>query len=395
MKHQTSQSARSVLTGREREPSRHERRRIAVIGGGLGGLSCARELQLRGYHPVVFEAGDRLGGRCSSLDTPIGWFDHAAQAINGTTRLQSYAAAQPGELAALHPWTVTATPAEDECKGKDRDKDVDEEASSRTLKPMGLVGVPSMLALANAVARPLDVRLHTPIQQAQRRGTRWVLRDATGNIDEGFQALVLAMPAPLALPLAQASAGLTAALSAVQYSSRWVLMLGSERPLGLPACREFQGSPIEKVVAMHSKPGRPSQGSQRWFIQASERWSLQHAQDDADTVVELLLDLFCAHAGRSITPNFVRAQPWRYGFVKTPANAPGYSACLWDDDVRLGVCGDSVVASRLDLVHRSGAELAALMADGLTSYHQQPKPSATPVLSRDHRASSETQAAHG
>jgi renalase len=388
MNNQASQSARSVL-------SRQTRQRIAVIGGGLGGLSCARELQLRGYHPVVFEASDRLGGRCSSLSTPIGWFDDAAQAINGTTRLQSYAAALPGELAALHPWTVTATPAEDECKGKDRDKDIDEDASSRTLKPMGLVGVPSMLALANAVARPLDVRLHTPIQQVQRRGGRWVLRDVAGDIDEDFQALVLAMPAPLALPLAQASAGLTAALGTVQFGSRWVLMLGSERPVGLPACREFQGSPIEKVVAMHSKPGRPSQGSQRWFIQASERWSQLHAHDDADTVVEQLLDLFSAHAGRSITPNFVRAQPWRYGFVKTPAHAPGYSACLWDDDVRLGVCGDSVVASQVDLVHRSGAELAALMADGLTSHHAHAKHPTAQALGRNLAPPVAAQAAHG
>jgi oxygen-dependent protoporphyrinogen oxidase len=37
--------------------------RIAVIGGGIAGLSAAHELIRRGADPVVFEAGDRAGGK--------------------------------------------------------------------------------------------------------------------------------------------------------------------------------------------------------------------------------------------------------------------------------------------------------------------------------------------
>lgn len=360
MNHQRNRGLASVLT--YRIPPR-----VAVIGAGVAGLTCARELCLRGYDPVVFEATDRLGGRCSSRTTRIGWFDDAAQSISGATRLASYAVQRPGELAAVHPWTVPATPAEDEPKGGDWDKDEDEADATRSLKLMGAVGVPSMLALADAIARPLDVRLRTPIQQAHRRGARWVLRDAAGEIDEDFQALVLAIPAPLALPLARESPALAAALHAVRYRSRWVLLLGSERPVGLPGYLEFQGSPIERVAAMHSKPGRPSNRPQRWFVEADEQWSLRHEHDDAETVVDLLLDNLRAHAGRSITPNFVCAQQWRHAFVETPATMPGHSECLWDDEVRLGVCGDSVVASQVDRVHRSGVALARTMADGLLS----------------------------
>lgn len=345
-------------------PSCREPRRIAVIGAGFGGLGCARELRLRGDHPVVFEASDRLGGRCSSLDTRIGWFDDGAQTIGAATSLAACAAQRPGELAAVHPWTVAATPDEDEPMGHHRDKDDADAEATRTLKPMGMVGVPSMLALAHAVARPLDVRLHSPIQQAWRQGARWVLRDATGNIDEDFQALVLAIPAPLALPLAHESPGLAAALLGVRYRSRWVLLLGSDRPVALPGYREFQGSPIERVAAMHSKPGRPSGVPQRWFVEADERWSLQHEHDDAETVAELLHDNFSAHAGRPVMPNFLCARQWRHAFVATPAGQPGPADFLWDDGVRLGVCGDSVVASQVALVHRSGVALAARIAEG-------------------------------
>jgi monoamine oxidase len=38
--------------------------RIVVIGAGLAGLSCAYQLQQAGYSAQVYEASDRLGGRC-------------------------------------------------------------------------------------------------------------------------------------------------------------------------------------------------------------------------------------------------------------------------------------------------------------------------------------------
>jgi renalase len=340
--------------------------RVAVVGGGIAGLTWARELRLRGYDPVVFEADDRLGGRCSSRSTRVGLFDDGAQCINGATRLAAHAVQPPGELAALHPWTIAATPAEEERNSRAWKQNEDEADVERTLKLMGAVGVPSMAALADALARPLQVRLNTPIVQAQRRATKWALSSAVGEIEEDFQALVLAIPAPLAMPLVRESSELTAALRAVRYRSRWVLLLGSERPVPLPGYREFQGSPIERVAAMHSKPGRLATGPQRWFVEADERWSLQHEHEDAETVADLLLDNFRAHACRSVMPSFLQAQQWRHAFVETPATTPRRTECLWDDKVQLGVCGDSVVASQVDRVHRSGIDMARAVAEGLT-----------------------------
>ncbi len=341
--------------------------RIAVIGGGIAGLTCARELVLRGCEPVVFEASGRLGGRCSSRSTRVGLFDDGAQCITGATRLAAYALQRPGELAALHPWTVAATPAEEDRAVKVWKKDEEETDVTRTLKLLGAVGVPSMAGLAEALGGTLDVRMNTPILQAQRQGSRWALSTPAGPVDEDFQALVLAVPAPLALPLALASPELSQALRAVRYRSRWVLLLGSERPVALPAYREFQGSPIERVAAMHSKPGRSASGHQRWFIEADERWSLQHEHVDAETVADLLLDIFRAHAGRQVSPILLQAQQWRHAFVQTPATTPSHSECLWDDAMRLGVCGDSVVASQVDRVHRSGVDMARTVAEGLAA----------------------------
>jgi len=54
--------------------------RIAVVGAGLAGLTCAYRLQQAGYRPEVYEAADRVGGRCWTIR---GVFDEGQIAEHG------------------------------------------------------------------------------------------------------------------------------------------------------------------------------------------------------------------------------------------------------------------------------------------------------------------------
>jgi NADPH-dependent glutamate synthase beta subunit-like oxidoreductase len=49
---------------KERKPSKivKDKEKVAIIGGGPGGLMCAYHLSKRGYKVTIFEASDRLGG---------------------------------------------------------------------------------------------------------------------------------------------------------------------------------------------------------------------------------------------------------------------------------------------------------------------------------------------
>src|ERR1700740_3092765 len=49
-----------------------ERRDVVVVGAGLAGLSCARDLAAAGTDVLVFEARDRAGGRVDQFTTPDG-----------------------------------------------------------------------------------------------------------------------------------------------------------------------------------------------------------------------------------------------------------------------------------------------------------------------------------
>ncbi|MGW1881262.1 hydroxysqualene dehydroxylase [Streptomyces sp. NPDC001970] len=55
-----------AATGRAAAPGR----RVAVLGGGVSGLSAAQELAERGYAVTVYEYYDVLGGKARSMDVP-------------------------------------------------------------------------------------------------------------------------------------------------------------------------------------------------------------------------------------------------------------------------------------------------------------------------------------
>ncbi|MFT3769442.1 MAG: NAD(P)/FAD-dependent oxidoreductase [Minicystis sp.] len=65
-------SATALALGLDRPSRAADTPRIAIVGAGIAGLSCALDLRDRGVHATVYEASDRVGGRMFSN---IGYFD--------------------------------------------------------------------------------------------------------------------------------------------------------------------------------------------------------------------------------------------------------------------------------------------------------------------------------
>jgi monoamine oxidase len=57
-------AAAAMLGGRLPRATAASTPRIVVVGGGLAGLTCAYRLKQAGYRADLYEASDRLGGRC-------------------------------------------------------------------------------------------------------------------------------------------------------------------------------------------------------------------------------------------------------------------------------------------------------------------------------------------
>jgi len=93
---------------REGAPRPTRRKRVAVVGGGPGGMEAARRLALDGHEVVLFEKSDRLGGtlRFASLayaanEALLDWLRAQVEASDALVRLRT--AATPELLAALAP----------------------------------------------------------------------------------------------------------------------------------------------------------------------------------------------------------------------------------------------------------------------------------------------------
>ena len=73
-------------------------KKVAIIGGGIGGMETARVLALRGHKPVIFEKSDRLGGAFNAASAPsfkekdrelLKWYEKEMKDLNIEIRLNT------------------------------------------------------------------------------------------------------------------------------------------------------------------------------------------------------------------------------------------------------------------------------------------------------------------
>ena len=67
-----------------------QKKRVIIIGGGIAGCEAARVLAIRGHEPVLYEAGQRLGGALYEAGIPsfkeddlalVSWYEHTLQQL--------------------------------------------------------------------------------------------------------------------------------------------------------------------------------------------------------------------------------------------------------------------------------------------------------------------------
>lgn len=315
---------------------------IAIIGAGIAGLACARSLVESGFPVAVFDKGRRPGGRVTTQRVEGFVFDHGAQyftAENDDFRTAIDTARQSGAIA---PWGVNIAALSD---GK---VEILDDNRRRW------VGVPGMSALAQHLAAGLDIRCDHPVSDI-------VLKDKASRLiaDDGStlaeaDLVVVAVPAPQALPLLASSPDLAGRAAAATFAPCWAVMLGFDEPLPLPFDGAFVGNdPLAWISRDRSKPGRGD--SETWVLHASPSWSQEHLEADRQGVSEDLRRAFQLAADhKALQPAYAAAHRWRYARVEAAVG----EACLFDPDLRIGACGDWCLGSKIEAAFASGRAMA-------------------------------------
>ena len=248
-----------------------------IVGAGLSGLVAARTLQETGMRVTILEKEEKVGGRMRTDRIKEGVFDHGAQFF--TVRGERF-----GEM--VEGW-LSAAVAEEWTRGfAEASGEKNEDGYPR------YKGVRGMSAIAEHLARGLDVRTGGEVSELRRSKRGWEVVAGSSTYDA--EALVLTGPAPPALALVDGNGiplpeEAREALQGIKYDPCIAVMalLDGEGAVPEPGGVQIGGDPLF-WIADNQKKGISEVPAVT--IHADPEWSREHMQVDDDRVSNLLLE---------------------------------------------------------------------------------------------------------
>ncbi|MFO7703782.1 MAG: FAD-dependent oxidoreductase [Halopseudomonas sp.] len=321
---------------------------VAVIGAGLAGISAAIALTREGYSVTLFDKSRGSGGRMNSKRTEVGDLDMGAQYF--TARDSHFRHELKTWLD--NGWVAEWSPALYAYDHNGLHSAADDQQR--------FVGNPRMTGLTRQLLQGLDFVSQTRINQLlQDAEKRWLLVDDQARQHGPFDRVIVATPAPQAVPLLEQSPHLAQTAAQMHMQPGWTLAVAFSTPLPTPveACFVRSGA-LDWISRNSSKPGRAKQDS--WVLQSTPEWAQQHLETDKHEVTRHLLDAFAEVLGCSLPePLFTHAHRWLYA---RPADNCKWGA-LAAPEKDLYVCGDWCMGGRIENAWLSGQQAArTLMA---------------------------------
>lgn len=326
---------------------------VIIIGAGLAGLTCARQLQRQGLTVTVLDKSRGLGGRLATrrlenqaLDHGVPFFyDQGPHSHRLMEELGKRIQPCTGQFYEGFPHG-TVVPS-----------------------PPAFFAPEGMTAIAKYLAQNLTIHRNQQAIALDRSGNQWQITTATGQ-EFTTQGLILAMPAPQALallhtlPPAIAPPSWLESLAAVTFFPCITVMVGYAAPLRphldqvLPQWQSLHlpDHPcLQRLIWEQRK--RPQGEAATVVIQGNPSWSHPHAQGEMALAQAAAPELI--QAAQKILqvgepPQWQSVQRWRYAIADQwlPQDF------LWQRDQNLGICGDWCGGNNLESALKSGQTLA-------------------------------------
>lgn len=318
---------------------------FAVIGAGLAGAYLAQQLNSCGIQVTVFEKSRGTGGRLSSCRLGDTSADLGAPYFHCDT--QEFADWLSNQ-SVIDTWT----PATQDFSGKE-------------LTPESyFIGQPRQSVLTRQLLADPQLMTQTRVgyiwPELEAGQQTVLLRDEQGKALGSFDGAIVTAPAQQAAKLLEAVPRFSKQADEIGYEISWVAVLEiAGDTFAIEADLIIGEHPIlARCVRDSAKPGRQEGGNSTWFIEANSAWSKTHQDSDTEMVTQRLIDAFSAQLSGPVEIRSQRIHRWLYSRHNTPEDSK-HSGFLWDEQSRIGACGDWLMAQDAEGAWLSAAALAA------------------------------------
>jgi renalase len=317
--------------------------RVAIIGSGLAGLTCATAL--KGFADVqVFEKSVFVGGRLCRYQFGEYRFNYAEQyfTVSNPLFLNLVSAWQSAGI--VRPWDGWIVELE-----KGQLHNLDDTTQRYT-------GYPYMQVITDSLAGNCKVKLSTSIVEIEKmENGQWRLFDDRGGYQGLFDIVIIATSAHQVATIAGVEPSISTAAKKIDMTICWGGMFAFERPLRLPFDAAFVlDSPIS-WTSRFRKADADDGAPECWVIHASHEWSTQYAASFRGRVMHALQDaLFEACDIEPVKTVSSNVHCWKQAL---PINTLDQD-CLFDETAALGACGDWCTSPRIEGAVLSGFSMA-------------------------------------
>ena len=320
-------------------------KKVAVIGAGVAGLSCARAMRRAGCYVEVFEQDRIIGGRMATTRLGLVPFDHGAQYVTARTDgFRTYIEELVGSAYATR-WIPTAA-----------------NGNGASQLTAWYVGTPGMSSLVRPLAE--GVRLHTDrrVHTLQRGDKGWNLWFEDESRAGPFHAVAIATPAREASLLVGRLEDLALPLNRVRMAPTWAVLVRLEdRAFPTQDVFSDMSEVIRWVARNNAKPGRPSRGD-HIIIHAAPGWSRETEDVEPEVVASELWNEVCNVLSLPpIRPAQISAHLWRHGLVEESLG----ETFLFSTQHLVGVAGDWCLGRMAEHAYESGSGLGRAIVNAL------------------------------
>lgn len=302
---------------------------VAVIGAGMTGITCARDLAAAGLRVAIYDKGRGIGGRMATrrLDGGV-LLDHGAQYLRPRNAAFAAVLTEAQRQGHAATWDPGDGPT--------------------------FVGANGMAGLMRGLAEGLDVHQSSKVSALTPLPQGWRLSFADDAVTA--RRVVLTIPPAQATALIGPQHRLADRLAAVVMAPSITLLAVLDGDAPRPF-RSRKGVGATAWIAQDgTKPGRPSDGSVSWILQTDADFARDHIDMAPDAMAGLLVPHLCAALDAQPAQILsASAHRWLYAHVTRPLG----SHFLSDRATGLWIGGDWCLGPLAEDAWASGSAIAA------------------------------------